>query len=91
MFKRLPSERNKEFENNPDIIPRSAVIITKSNDKHGHVEVKTSRKECGKNKDQTCFCSDYCRERVKYRWPFKVLAVYQWNPEIIQYMKDNYH
>ena len=38
---------------------------------------------------QTCFCSDFCRGRTQYVEPhFKVQAVFQWNPEIIEYAKQ---
>ena len=84
MFKRLPSERNKEFRKNPSQIPEGAIIVAKSRNKHGHVEVKTNRQECGKDKNLTCFCSDFCRERIQY--DYSVLAVFEWNPEFIRYV-----
>ena len=88
LFKRISSERNKEFQRHPDRIPTGAIIITKLLRVQGHVEVKTDRNECGKDKNQTCFCSDYCSERLRYSYP--VLAVFEWNPEFIKYISTNY-
>ncbi|MCZ0933523.1 MAG: hypothetical protein OXJ52_10305, partial [Oligoflexia bacterium] len=51
----------------------------------GHVEVRTDKMLCGKNKDEICFCSDYCQERKHYGWPYKILAVYEWNPQFLEY------
>ena len=86
IFNRIPSEQNKEFQKDPSKIPKGAIIILKSgrSPKYGHVEVKTDRNECGKDKTQTCFCSDYCRERSSYNRP--VLAVFEWNLEFIRYV-----
>ena len=89
LFKKISPEKNKEFQMDPRKIPNGAIIITKSHLKYGHVEVKTDRNECGKNKTQTCFCSDFCQERLRYNQP--VLAVFEWNSEFIRYMSmDNY-
>jgi len=88
LFKKIPPAENKVFQKDPRKIPEGAIIITKSHLKHGHVEVKTNRNVCGKNKTQTCFCSDYCRERLKYEWP--VLAVFEWSPEFIRYVNKTY-
>ena len=85
LFKKISPEKNKEFQKNPLKIPKGAIIITKS--EYGHVEVKTDRNECGKDKTQTCFCSDYCRERLRYSQ--SVLAVFEWNPEFIRYVSMN--
>ena len=84
IFRRLSPERNKEFRKDPSQIPEGAIIVTKSDSEHGHVEVKTNQQECGKDKNLTCFCSDYCRERVRY--DYSVLAVFEWNPEFIRYV-----
>lgn len=85
IFNRIPSEQNKEFQKDPSKIPKGAIIVVKSakSPRFGHVEVKTDRNECGEDKTQTCFCSDYCRERSSYNRP--VLAVFEWNPEFIRY------
>ena len=87
LFNKVSPEKNTEFKREPHKIPTGAIIVTKSNLKHGHVEVKTDRQECGKDKTQTCFCSDYCRERLRYDYP--VLAVFEWNPEFIKYANMN--
>ena len=84
LFKKISPNKNKEFQKDPSKIPEGAIIVTRSRRKHGHVEVKTDRNECGKNKIQTCFCSDHCRERLRYNYP--VLAVFEWNPEFIKYV-----
>lgn len=86
IFKRLPAERNKEFRRDPRQIPEGAIVVTRSHNKHGHVEVKTNRQECGKDKNLTCFCSDFCRERIQY--DYSVLAVFEWNPEFIKYVSS---
>ena len=87
LFKKISPERNKEFQKDPNQIPTGAIIVTKFFRRSGHVEVKTDRNECGASKTQTCFCSDYCREREKYYYP--VLAVFEWNPEFIKYVSAN--
>ena len=87
LFKKISPERNKEFQKDPSQIPTGAIIVTKLFHKSGHVEVKTDRNECGRDKTQTCFCSDYCQERMKYYYP--VLAVFEWNPEFIRYVSAN--
>ena len=87
LFKKISPERNKEFQRDPSQIPTGAVIVTKFFDKSGHVEIKTDWNECGKDKTQTCFCSDYCRERLRYEYP--VLAVFEWNPEFIKHASIN--
>ena len=87
LFKKISPERNKEFKEDPSQIPTGAIIVTRLFHRSGHVEVKTDRNECGKNKTQTCFCSDYCRERERYYYP--VLAVFEWNPEFIRYVSAN--
>ena len=83
-FKRISPKRNKEFQKDPRKIPTGAIIITRLYLKYGHVEVKTDRNVCGKDRNQTCFCSDFCSERSKYDYP--VLAVFEWNPEFIRYV-----
>lgn len=88
LFKKISPEKYKEFKENPAQIPTGAIIITKLYAINGHVEVKTNREECGRDKNQTCFCSDYCTERIKYHHP--VLAVFEWNPEFIHYVSGNH-
>ncbi len=86
LFTKISVEQYELFQKDPEKIPKGAIIILKSRSSHGHVEVKTSKKECGKSQNQTCFCSDYCRERERYDPPFKILAVFQWDPELLYYM-----
>ncbi len=83
-FKKIASEKYKEFERDTNKIPEGSIIVTTLYSPHGHVEVKTNKNECGKDKAQTCFCSDFCRERQKY--PRSILAVFEWNPEFIRYV-----
>lgn len=86
LFRKVSSERNEEFQRDPRQIPEGAIIVTRSHRKEGHVEIKTRWNECGKNNTQTCFCSDYCRERLRYTRP--VLAVFEWNPEFLRYVMN---
>lgn len=83
-FKRISSKRNKEFQKDPRKIPTGAIVVTRLYRKNGHVEVKTNRNTCGEDKNQTCFCSDFCDERPRYDYP--VLAVFEWSPEFIRYV-----
>ena len=53
-------------------------------------KLKPTGWNAAKEGNQICFCSDYCRERERYEPPFKLLAVFQWNPEIIKYMAKSY-
>ena len=89
LFKKISSKRYKEFQNHPGKIPNGAIVITKLRRSDGHVEVKTDRNECGKDKNQTCFCSDYCTKRSAYTHP--ILAVFEWNPDFIEYANKNYY
>jgi hypothetical protein len=85
MFKRIPSEKYKEFRADPSKIPVGAIVVTDSfTSPEGHVEVKIDKKECGRNKNQACFCSDFCRERSTYS--SNVLAVFEWNQDLIGYL-----
>ncbi|MDE0119582.1 MAG: hypothetical protein OXM55_06195 [Bdellovibrionales bacterium] len=83
-FLKINPEKYKEFARDTNKIPEGSIIVTTLYSLHGHVEVKTNRNECGKDKSQACFCSDYCRERQKYTRP--ILAVFEWNPEFIRYV-----
>lgn len=84
LFQKVSPERNEEFRKAPHKIPEGAIIVTRIYREEGHVEIKTNRKECGKNKTETCFCSDHCVERKSYHSP--VLAVFKWNPKFIKYL-----
>ncbi len=93
VFKKIPFEKITSMESgklrvDPAKIPVGSIVISESefNDPNGHIEVKTNKNECGENKDQICFCSDFCRERLIYKRP--VLAVFEWNPEFIRYVLD---
>ncbi|MDE0092403.1 MAG: hypothetical protein OXN83_03855, partial [Oligoflexia bacterium] len=86
LFTKEEASRYKEFEADPSQIPLGAIIVSQSSDRHGHVEIKTNKELCGRDKNQTCFCSDYCRERERYEWPFKILAVYRWNSQFLEFM-----
>ena len=87
LFKKIPLE-GQDFQSNPDKIPQGAIVVMQSPSKHGHAEIRTSKNNCGKDKNQACFCSDFCRGRAKYNATFKIQAVFQWNPEIIAYAKQ---
>lgn len=91
MFKKIPleeitSEQNGKRRVDPDKIPIGSIIVSESEygSPHGHVEVKTHIRKCGKDKLQVCFCSDFCRKRLVYTKP--VLAVFEWNPSFIEYV-----
>ena len=86
LFVKIPEEKYKEFKKAPSKIPIGAVIVSKSQSRHGHVEVRTNKMLCGKDKTEICFCSDYCEERKNYIWPYKMQAVYQWNPRLLEYI-----
>ena len=88
LFKKVPLE-NSGFQKDPSKIPNGAIVVMQSPTKHGHVEIKTNRNKCGIDQKQACFCSDFCRSRSQYNAPFKVQAVFQWNPEIVQYAKQS--
>ena len=89
-FEKIIFEREGKLKVDPSKIPIGSIIISKSefNDPNGHVEVKTNRKECGADKNQTCFCSDFCRERLIYTKP--VLAVFTWNSDFIRYIENTF-
>ena len=86
LFVKMPEEKYKEFRKAPSKIPVGAVIVSQSQSRHGHVEVRTNKMLCGKDKTEICFCSDYCEERKNYIWPYKMQAVYQWNPRLLEYI-----
>ena len=87
LFKIIDPEKYPDFQRDTSQIPTGAIIVSKSESVHGHVEIKTNQTLCGPNKSSVCFCSDFCLERKKYTWPFKVLAVYEWNPEFLEYFE----
>ena len=89
LFKKISPKKNKEFTKDASKIPEGAIIVTESNNKHGHVEVKTNQNTCGKDGTQSCFCSDHCRARSRYN--HRVLAVFVWNPDFIGYVSTNYY
>ena len=95
MFKKIPfekiaSEKNGKWQVDPNKIPIGSIIVSESefNNPHGHVEVKTDKSECGNDKSQICFCSDFCRERLEYSK--SVLAVYEWSPSFMVYIWDSF-
>ena len=83
LFKKMPvsSDTSK--------IPGGAIIVTQSPGRHGHIEIKTNKNTCGRDKNQPCFCSDYCRARPEYNNPFKVEAIFQWNPKALEYIQQS--
>lgn len=89
LFKKIPIEQNSLFQKDTSKIPEGSIIVSSSGSKHGHVEIKTNKQECGPNKT-ACFCSDYCRDRSEYNDAFQVKAVFQWNPELINHIKENF-
>ena len=90
LFKKIPPEKLQQFQSDTSQIPPGSIIVSKSPSKHGHIEIKTNKNKCGPNNDQACFCSDFCRDRASYNEVFSIQSVFQWNPEIIKYIKDNY-
>ena len=88
LFKKIEPEKYAKFQQDPSQIPIGAIIVAKSQSEHGHVEIKTKQMLCGKNKNSACFCSDFCRERKKYSWPLKILAVFEWNPQFLEYVEQ---
>ncbi|MCZ0932783.1 MAG: hypothetical protein OXJ52_06505 [Oligoflexia bacterium] len=70
----------------PNDLPTGAIVVMKSGSKHGHIEIKTDKQECN---GSYCFCSDYCASRSGgYTPPFKPVAVFRWNPKVLEYLGD---
>ena len=90
LFKKIPPEKIEQFQNDTSQIPQGSIIVSKSPSRHGHVEIKTNKNKCGSDGKQPCFCSDFCRDRSAYNEAFSIQSVFQWNPEIIKHMKENY-
>lgn len=68
----------------PEDLPIGAIVVLQSNDKNGHVEIKTDRKEC---EGSYCFCSDFCVSRKGgYEHPFKPLVAFKWNPLFVKHL-----
>ena len=88
LFKKINTEKYAEFQQDPSQIPTGAIIVSQSQSPHGHVEVKTNQLSCGKDKNAVCFCSDFCLERKKYEEPLKILAVYEWNTQFLEYFEQ---
>lgn len=95
IFVRVSEEQGKQREvplfqeidmpENPEDLPDGAIIIAASDSIHGHVEIKTGRRECGKGGKDICFCSDFCDSRKGgYKWPFRPKVVFQWHPEFVR-------
>ena len=89
LFTKMPAEQNALFQKDTSKIPAGSIVVATSGSIHGHVEIKTNKNECGPNKT-ACFCSDYCRDRNEYNEAFQVKAVFQWNPELINHIKENF-
>ncbi len=89
LFKKMSPDKLGQFQSDTSQIPPGSIVVSKSPSRHGHVEIKTNRNECGPGNNQACFCSDYCRDRQAYDETFNVQAVFQWNPEIVKYIKEN--
>ena len=74
-------------------IPEGAIIIMESESDHGHAEIKTSKKECGTNKNETCFCSDFCEPRSgedSYEAKdLDIKGIFIFNPEIFAKLKQS--
>ncbi len=90
LFKKISPEKIEQFQNDASQIPQGSIIVSKSPSRHGHIEIKTNKNKCGSHGNQPCFCSDFCRDRSAYNETFSIQSVFQWNPEIIKYMKENY-
>ena len=90
LFRKISPEKIKQFQNDTSQIPSGSIIVSKSPSRHGHIEIKTNTDKCGSDNNQSCFCSDFCRDRSSYNEVFSVQSIFQWNPEIIKYMKENY-
>ena len=86
VLKKIPLFQKIDMPKDPEDLPKGSIIVSKSDSIHGHVEIKTNRRECGVKAKDFCFCSDFCDARNGgYRWPFKPQVVFQWNPEFIHY------
>ena len=86
----IPLFQRIEIPEDPEDLPEGAIIVSKSHSIHGHTEIKTNRRECGKGKKDFCFCSDFCDSRKGgYKWPLKPQVVFQWHPEFIRYFENN--
>ena len=85
--KKDPNDPNKDpYGEFYDNLPTGSIIIMESNSKHGHIDIKTNKEECGPNKDKICYCSDFCEEREGgYKPPFKPRAVFKWHPKLIEH------
>ena len=57
---------------------------------YGHVEIKTNKKTCGKDKDEACFCSDFCESRTgenAYETAgYKVQKAFVLDDEVLKHM-----
>ena len=85
--KRVPLFQKADMPADPEDLPDGSIVVMESNSRHGHIEIKTNKKDCGGN---VCFCSDYCDSRKGgYQPPFKPLIAFQWNPEVLKYFEDN--
>ncbi len=89
LFNKISEEQAKKFQDDTTQIPEGAIVVMQSGSKHGHVEIKTNKKTCGPDKNQACFCSDYCRDRPNYSSGFKVEAVFEFNPRVLEYIQKN--
>ncbi len=84
-FKKIDPSEYEGYHNNPQSIPKGAIVVMKSESVHGHIEIKT---------DQNQFCSDYCQARDPSEFQKnpkdgkrskEIQAVFEWNPEILKY------
>ena len=73
-------------------IPEGAVVVMTSSNIHGHAEIKTNRRDCGKNKDEICFCSDFCSsregEKSYEKSGFTVKKMFVPNKKLLEHMNE---
>ena len=86
----IPLFQKIDMPEDPEDLPEGSIIVSKSENRHGHIEIKTSRRECGKEGSDLCFCSDFCQShKGEYKWPFRPQVIFQWNPEFVYYFEKN--
>lgn len=84
-WQEVPLFQKIDMPEDPEDLPSGTIIVSASDSIHGHIEIKTDKRECGKKKKDICFCSDFCDSRKGgYKWPFRPQVVFQWHPEFIR-------
>ena len=80
----IPLFKEISMPKDPKDLPEGAIVVSKTKNTSGHVEVKTNKSSKFCSEDDTCFCSDFCTGRSSADFNggyFDAQVVFVLNPE----------